>query len=68
MTMFTHYTFLALDLAAQRTAEADRYRLAAAARAERHEVSRLRRLVARAAVAVARAADETIVESAPTAA
>ena len=64
--MFTHYTFLALDLAAQRTAEADRYRLAAAARADRHEVSRLRRLVARAAVAVARAADDTVVGSAPT--
>jgi len=63
MTMFTHYTFLALDLAAQRTAEADRYRLAAAARADRHEVSRFRRLVARAAVAVARAADDTVIDA-----
>jgi hypothetical protein len=68
MTMLTYYTFLALDLAAQRTAEADAYRLAAAARADRHEVSRFRRLVARAAVAVARAADDTVVGSAPTAA
>ena len=66
--MFTHYTFLALDLAAQRAAEADRYRLAAAARESRHEVSRVRRLVARAAVAVARAADDTVVGAPCTAA
>jgi hypothetical protein len=66
--MHTHYHFLALDLAAQRSAEADRYRLAALAQGRRHEVSRVRRLVARAAVAVARAADETTVSSAPTAA
>jgi hypothetical protein len=63
-----YYTYLALDLAAQREAEAAQYRLAAAARAERHDVSRFRRLVARAAVAVARAADDTVVGSAPTAA
>ena len=66
--MHTHYTFLALDLAERRSAEADRYRLAAQARGQRHEVSRIRRLVARAAVAIARAADETVVKSAPTAA
>jgi hypothetical protein len=66
--MHSFYTFLALDLAAQRAAEADRYRLAAAARANRHEVGRIRRLVARVAVAVARAADDTVVGAAPTAA
>ena len=66
--MQSHYYFLALDLAAQRSAEADRYRLAALAHGQRHEVSRVRRLVARAAVAVARAADDSVVSSAPTAA
>jgi hypothetical protein len=66
--MHTHYHFLALDLAAQRSAEAERYRLAATAQGRRHEAGRFRRLVARAAVAIARAADETVVGSAPTAA
>lgn len=53
------YTFLALDLARERAAEADRHRLAALARADRpRRVGVVRRVVARMAVAIARAADE----------
>jgi hypothetical protein len=60
--MHSHYLFLALDLARERAAEADRYRLAALARnPEKNEVGFVRRMVARAAVAIARAADERAV-------
>ena len=57
-----HYLFLALDTARERTAEADRHRLAAEARAAQTgldpRVNSVRRAVARVAVAVARVADE----------
>jgi hypothetical protein len=57
-----HHIFLAFDLAQERAAEADRYRLAAKARAARTgrapRVNPLRRAVARVALTVARAADE----------
>jgi hypothetical protein len=57
-----HYLFFALDTARERAAEADRYRLAARARAAAAglppHVNPVRRVVARVAVAVARVADE----------
>ena len=56
--MYSTYLFLALDLARERTAEADRNRLAAQSRSAHRVVGGARRLLARAAVAVARAADE----------
>jgi len=57
--MHSYYLFLALDLARERAAEADRHRLAALARdPEANQVGLIRRTVARAAVAIARAADE----------
>jgi hypothetical protein len=55
--MHSYYTFIALDLARQRTADADRERLAALSHRST-EVGFVRRAVARVAVAVARAADE----------
>src|SRR5262249_36378566 len=55
----SHHVFLAFDLARERAAEADRYRLAAKARAAAAgllpQVNPVRRAVARRAVAVARA-------------
>jgi hypothetical protein len=62
--MYSHYLFLALDTARERAAEADRFRLAEAARRrgqDRRTAGIARRLIARAAVAVARLADETSV-------
>jgi hypothetical protein len=58
--MHVYYTFLALDVARERAAEADAQRLARAGRVRGSEVGIVRRLVARAALAVARAADERI--------
>jgi hypothetical protein len=58
------YSMLALDLARQRSAEADRHRLAALSRANGPKrVGLVRRVVARTAVAIARAADEYAVRS-----
>ena len=58
-----YYAFMALELARQRAAEADQNRLAALARPPRsNQVGVVRRLSARAAVAVARAADECSVQ------
>jgi hypothetical protein len=57
--MHNHFLIVALDLARERAAEADRYRLAALARSGKPRASRLfraRRLVARIAAAVARTA------------
>jgi hypothetical protein len=59
--MQSTYLFLALDMARERAAEADRHRLAAHNRRPA-EAGRARRLVARAAFAVARAADDTVLE------
>jgi hypothetical protein len=68
-TMYNHYLFLALDTARQRTAEADRHRLAAAARAGDRDAARgfARRLIAGIALAVARLADESKVSRTPSA-
>ena len=65
--MYSYYLFIALDTARSRAAEADRHRLAAVARsaAPAHRVNAVRRTVARAAVAVARAADERALRLAP---
>jgi hypothetical protein len=59
--MHSHYTFLALEIARERAAEADARRLAAAVALERRGPARpsaLRRAIARVAFAVARAADD----------
>ena len=56
--MHSTYLFLALDIARERSAEADRNRLAAQARTGSRIVMGTRRLIARSAMAVARAADE----------
>jgi hypothetical protein len=60
--MHSNYLFLALDLARERAAEADRERLASMAHPVPSSVTRIRRTVARAAVAVARAADHATLE------
>lgn len=60
--MHSYYTFIALDLARERAAEADRERLAALAHHRSTEVGVVRRVVARLAVAVARAADDRLVQ------
>jgi hypothetical protein len=60
--MHSYYTFIALELARERAAEADRERLAALAHPRSTEVGVVRRIVARVAVAVARAADERLVQ------
>ncbi|HEY7132754.1 MAG TPA: hypothetical protein VH440_10910 [Candidatus Limnocylindrales bacterium] len=59
--MHSYYLLQALDIAQERAAEADRNRLAAQGRRTAHGPNALRRLVARAAVAVARVADESTV-------
>ena len=59
--MHSYYTFIALDLARERAAEASRERLAACA-PRSSEVGFVRRAVARVAVAVARAADERVAQ------
>jgi hypothetical protein len=59
--MHSYYTFIALDLARERAAEADRHRLAALVGRDAEAVGVVRRIVARVAVAVARAADERLV-------
>jgi hypothetical protein len=61
--MQSYYTFIALGLARERAAEADRDRLAALARRDSGEVGVVRRIVARVAVAVARAADDRLVQT-----
>ncbi|MEA2606607.1 MAG: hypothetical protein QOI00_1364 [Chloroflexota bacterium] len=57
MHNYPFFAILAIDLARERAAEADAYRFAALATAHAARPSRLRRGVARAALAVARAAD-----------
>ncbi len=63
--MYNHYLFIALDTARARAAEADRNRLAASSRTRTTRVNPVRRAVARAAVAIARAADERSLRPAP---
>jgi hypothetical protein len=61
--MQSYYTFIALDLARERAAEAQRYRLAALAHPhDPSQVGLVRRSIARLAVAVARAADNRLVQ------
>ena len=63
-----YYLFLALDLAKQRTVEAERARLLADARAQRPaHVGPVRRFVARTALAIARVPDERLVAGRPAA-
>jgi hypothetical protein len=60
--MHAYYAFMALALARERVAEADQYRLAALARQQNSDrVGLVRRTIARAAFAVARAADDRLV-------
>ena len=56
--MHNYYLLMALDTARARAAEADRYRLAAAARTQPARVNAVRRGLARAALVLARAADD----------
>ena len=53
--MLDHHMFLAMQLARERAAEADRYRLAALARSGETRVSLVGRFIAQVAVAIARA-------------
>jgi len=57
-----YYSFMALNLARERVAEAERERLAYAGHRGPSLATRIRRAVARAAVAVARAADHATLE------
>jgi hypothetical protein len=59
-TMHSHFLFLALDVARERAAEADRHRLASLTHPGEPVTLRVRRAVARAALAVARAADDEV--------
>jgi hypothetical protein len=61
--MHSHYLFLALDIAHERAAEAQRARLASLAHPAPTTSLRVRRAIARLALAVARLADETSVKS-----
>jgi hypothetical protein len=58
--MHSHYLFLALDLARERAAEADAVRLASLGRRSDSIAARIRRRVARLAVAVAFAVDDEV--------
>ena len=58
--MHAFYTYLALDIANRRVAEADAARLAALAHPRPSRITVIRRTVARIAVAIARAADEDL--------
>jgi hypothetical protein len=58
--MHAYYTFLALDIARQRSAEAEAERLALLGRPAPTRASIVRRAVARVAIAVARAADRDL--------
>jgi hypothetical protein len=58
--MHSHYVFLALEVARERAAEADARRLSALAHPADPVGARIRRGIARAALAIARAADEDV--------
>jgi hypothetical protein len=58
--MHAYYTYIALDLARERAEEARTQRLARLGRASETRTPRIRRLIARFALAVARAADEDL--------
>lgn len=63
MQFTNYYAFLALDIARERTAEANAQRLAALAHRGELRPNRVRRAVARVAHAVAHAADARSVET-----
>jgi|1186.fasta_scaffold787378_3 hypothetical protein len=65
--MHSQFLFLALDLARERSADADRQRLATRGRLVSSGPGRFRRLVARTAIAVARSADEATLQRTSTA-
>ena len=56
--MQQYYTFIALELARERAAEANAQRLAALSHPAEPRTAGIRRLIARIALAVARAADD----------
>jgi hypothetical protein len=58
--MHSNYVFLALEVARERAAEADRQRLARLAHPSEPRGARVRRSIARIALAVARAADDEV--------
>lgn len=58
--MHSHYVFLALEIARERAAEADARRFARLAHPSGRVGARVRRSVARIALAVARAADDEV--------
>jgi hypothetical protein len=58
--MHAYYTFLALDIARQRSAEAEAERLASLGRPAPSRFTTIRRGIARVALAVARAADDEL--------
>jgi hypothetical protein len=60
--MLNHQMIIALELARERVAEADRYRLAALAQSGEARVSRTRRAVAKLAIAIARVADRSVLD------
>lgn len=58
-----YYTFLVLDLARQRAAEAEAERLAHLGHVPPPRAQRIRRLIARVALFVARAADDELAQA-----
>jgi hypothetical protein len=58
--MLSYYTFIALDLARERAAEADAQRLAALGRQPSTRSLGVRRAIARLALAIARVADDDL--------
>jgi hypothetical protein len=58
--MHQYYMFVALELARDRAAEANAQRLASLAHPGESRTAGIRRLIARAALAVARAADDEV--------
>ena len=61
MQQSNYYAFVALELARERTAEANAQRLAALAHEGESRPSMIRRAIARVALAIARAADDEVV-------
>ena len=58
--MQQYYTFIALELARERAAEANAQRLASLSHPGEPPTARIRRAIARVALAIARAADEEV--------
>jgi len=58
--MQQYYTFIALELARERAAEANAHRLAALSHPGEPRTAGIRRAIARVALAIARAADDEV--------